>query len=60
MRRTLTEKMASIDEETAGRLMVLVLAYWPSGRRVSMQFDHWPSRDELPRGAVRFDIAWPY
>lgn len=25
----------------------------------AMEFDHWPSRDELPADAVRFDIAWP-
>lgn len=38
---------------------VEVYCYWPSGRRLHREFDHWPSRDELPVDAVRFDIAWP-
>lgn len=40
-------------------LTVQVNCYWPSGRMQALELDHWPSRDELPADAVRFDIAWP-
>lgn len=40
-------------------LSVEAYAYWSDGRHEHMTFDHWPQRDELPKSAIRFDIAWP-
>ena len=40
-------------------MLVLVNCHWPCGRVQQLELDHWPSREELPADAVRFDIAWP-
>lgn len=40
-------------------LPIEVYCYWPDGHRHHMEFDRWPQREDLPIGAVRFDIAWP-
>lgn len=40
-------------------MLVQVNCHWPCGRVQQLELDHWPTREELPADAVRFDIAWP-
>lgn len=47
------------SQDQAGLGSVQVLCYWSTGQCEELELDHWPTRDELPPDAVRFDIAWP-